>query len=463
MVTDRTTMTQTLDTYTRYADQYASLPAAGPAWLNTLRQKGYDNFSRLGFPTARKGNEAWKYTNVAPVARTEFSLPSQSSAPGIDEIRSAAPWLDDWNSLVFVNGQFNNDLSRIHEPEGIRVSSLSQLIAGGSDVAPSPLTGEGWGEGDPTALVQRHIGSLATVEDDGFAALNTAFISDGALVHVPARARVDRPVHLVFVSTDEENFVAHPRVLVVAGPESESTVIESYVGVGDNTYLNNGVAEIVVDEGAHVDHYRLLDESDSAYHVGVARVHQKDGSSFASRAFYKGVGLGRHDLYVHIGDGCSTDLSGLYITSGSQHVDNFINIDHTKPNSNSNLYYKGILSGRSRAVFGGTVFVREGAVKTDALQSDKNLLLSPDAEVDSKPALFIWADDVKCGHGATAGNIDEATVYYMRSRGIDLESASRLLIFGFASEIIDTVEIPELHDYMERSFLDAIPRYEFSF
>ena len=445
MVTDRTTMTQTLDTYTRYADQYASLPSAGPAWLNTLRQKGYDNFARLGFPTARKGNEAWKYTNVAPVARTEFSLPSQSSAPGIDEIRSAAPWVDDWNTLVFVNGQFDNGLSHVHEPDGVTVSSFADTIE------------------EDGAVIQQHIGSLTTVEDDGFSALNAAFISDGALVHVPARARVDRPVHLVFVSTDEENFVAHPRVLVVAGPESESTVIESYVGLGDNTYLNNGVAEIVVGEGAHVDHYRLMDESDSAYHVGVARVHQKDGSSFSSRSFYKGVGLGRHDLYVHIGDGCSTDLSGLYITSGSQHVDNFINIDHTKPNSNSNLYYKGILSGRSRAVFGGTVFVREGAIKTDALQSDKNLLLSPDAEVDSKPALFIWADDVKCGHGATAGNIDEATVYYMRSRGIDLESASRLLIFGFASEIIDTVEIPELHDYMERSFLDAIPRYEFSF
>ena len=445
MVTDRTTMTQTLDTYTRYADQYASLPSAGPAWLNTLRQKGYDNFARLGFPTARKGNEAWKYTNVAPVARTEFSLPSQSSAPGIDEIRSAAPWVDDWNTLVFVNGQFDNSLSHVHEPDGVTVSSFADTI-----------------EKDG-AVIQQHIGSLATVEDDGFAALNAAFISDGALVHVPAHTRVDRPVHLLFVSTGEENIVAHPRVLVVAGPESESTVIESYVGLGDNTYLNNGVAEIVVGEGAHVDHYRLMDESDSAYHVGVARVHQKDGSSFSSRSFYKGVGLGRHDLYVHIGDGCSTDLSGLYITSGSQHVDNFINIDHTKPNSNSNLYYKGILSGRSRAVFGGTVFVREGAIKTDALQSDKNLLLSPDAEVDSKPALFIWADDVKCGHGATAGNIDEATVYYMRSRGIDLESASRLLIFGFASEIIDTVEIPELHDYMERSFLDAIPRYEFSF
>ena len=438
-------MTQTLTTYDRYAEQYVGLPSAGPAWLNALRQKGYDNFVRLGFPTARKGNEAWKYTNVARVARAELSLPDSAQTLVAESVRSAAPWVDDWNTLVFVNGRFSGDLSQLHEPDGVTVSSLAQAIEEDGEV------------------VQRHIGSLTSVEDDGFSALNTAFIGDGALVHVPEGSRGERPVHLVFVSTDEENIVAHPRVLVVAGAESEATVIESYVGLGDNIYLNNGVAEIVVGEGARVDHYRLMDESDSAYHVGVARVHQKDGSSFASRAFYKGVGLGRHDLYVHIGDGCSTDLSGLYITSGSQHVDNFINIDHTKPNSSSNLYYKGILSGRSRAVFGGTVFVREGAIKTDALQSDKNLLLSPDAEVDSKPALFIWADDVKCGHGATAGNVSEETVYYMRSRGIDLESASRLLIFGFASEIIDTVEIPELHEYLERSFLDAIPRYEFRF
>ncbi len=438
-------MTQTLDTYRQYADQYAGLAPSGPDWLNNLRQKGYDNFSRLGFPTARKGNEAWKYTNVAPIARSEFSLPSQAIDPEIEVVREAVPWVDDWNTLVFINGRFDRGLSRVHEGDEVTVSSLGDA-----------LRGDG-------AVVQQNIGGLASVEDDGFAALNTAFVSDGALVDVPAGSSVERPIHLVFVSTSEEDIVAHPRVLVVAGPESESTVIESYIGLGDNAYLNNCVAEIVVEEGAQVEHYRLMDESDSAYHVGVARVHQKDGSSFSSRAFYKGVGLGRHDLYVHIGDGCTTDMSGLYITSGSQHVDNFINIDHTKPNSSSNLYYKGILSGRSRAVFGGTVFVREGAIKTDALQSDKNLLLSPDAEVDSKPALFIWADDVKCGHGATAGNIDEATVYYMRSRGIDLESASRLLIFGFASEVIDTVEIPELHDYLEKSFLDAIPRYEFSF
>ena len=438
-------MTLALTTYDRYAEQYANLPSVDLDWLNSLRRKGFDNFTRLGFPTARRGNEAWKYTNVAPVARAELSAPSSRPAPPAESIQGAVPWADDWDTLVFVNGRHYPTLSSFDKCEGVTVARLSSVV-----------------ESDG-AVAQQHLGTLASVEDDGFAALNTAFISDGALVHVTQGARVERPIHLVFVSTDEDGFAAHPRVLVVAGRESECTIIESYVGLGDNTYLNNGVVEIVVEEGAQVDHHRLMDESDSSYHVGVARIHQLDGSRFSSRAFYKGVGLGRHDLYVLIGDGCETDLSGLYVTSGRQHMDNFINIDHARPNSKSNLYYKGILSGRSRAVFGGTVFVREGAVRTNALQSDKNLLLSSDAEIDSKPALYIWADDVKCGHGATAGNIDENSIFYMRSRGVDLETASRMLIFGFASEIIDTVGVPELHDYLERSFLEAIPSYEFTF
>ena len=438
-------MTQALTEYDRYADQYANVAGSGPTWLRNLRQKGFDNFSRLGFPTARRGNEAWKYTNVAPVARAEFSVSTSGDSPSVEALRDTLPWVEDWNTLVFVNGRFSPELSIIHDTGSVTVSGLSALV-----------------ESDG-AVARQHLGSLASVEDDGFTALNTAFIGDGAVVNVPDNVRIERPVHLAFVSTEEVSFVAHPRVLLVAGSESEATVVESYMSLGENPYFTNAVTEVVVEEGARVDHHRLMDESDESYHVGVARVHQKDGSSFSSRAFYKGVGLGRHDLYALIGDGCETDLSGLYITSGSQHMDNFINLDHAQPNSTSRLYYKGILSGRSRAVFGGTVFVREGADKTDSLQSDKNLLLSPDAEVDSKPALFIWADDVKCGHGATAGNVDEDTVFYMRSRGVDLETASRLLIFGFASEIIDTVALPELREYLERSFLEAIPKYEFNF
>jgi Fe-S cluster assembly protein SufD len=207
-----------------------------------------------------------------------------------------------------------------------------------------------------------------------------------------------------------------------------------------------------------------LSESDEAFHVGVARVYQQDESSFTSRAFAKGAAIGRYDLNVLLdGSRCRTDLYGLYMTSGRQHMDNFINIEHTKPQSTSSLYYKGILDGHSRAVFGGTVLVRKEAQKTESIQSDKNLVLSPDAEVDSKPALFIYADDVKCGHGATAGNVDPDTVFYMRSRGLDLETASRLLIYGFADEIIDKVELSEFRSYLQTLFLESLPKYKFEF
>ena len=217
-------------------------------------------------------------------------------------------------------------------------------------------------------------------------------------------------------------------------------------------------------EGAQIRHYRLLSESDQTFDIGYGRVKLDKDSVFKSRTFFKGSDIGRYDLEVLVdGEGASCDLQGLYFTSNSQHMDNFVNIDHSKPNGTSNLFYKGILDGRSKAVFGGTVLVRQAAQKTDSVQSDKNLLLSPHAEVDSKPALFIYADDVKCAHGATAGNIDADTVFYMRSRGVDIETASKLLIYGFAGEIIDKVEIVPLKEYLEQIFLNSLPSYRFEF
>ena len=204
-------MTQALTEYDRYAEQYASIAGSGPEWLRGLRRKGFDNFSRLGFPTARRGNEAWKYTNVAPVARAEFSAPALAGTLSIGTLRETLPWVEDWNTLVFLNGRFSSELSTIHDTGSVTVGNLSGLV-----------------ESDG-AVARRHLGSLASVEDDGFAALNTAFVGDGAVVHVPDGDRVERPVHLAFVSTEEDSFIAHPRVLVVAGAESEATVIESYV------------------------------------------------------------------------------------------------------------------------------------------------------------------------------------------------------------------------------------------
>ena len=442
-------MTQTLTRHEQYTSDYQVLDGAGqPEWLRDIRAAAWERFLAVGLPTARRGNEPYKYTNVAPIANAELALAlNGGSEIGADELSEIAPLQEGCARLAFVDGRYSAALSSMPSgADGVRVSSLADAIQAGSDT------------------VVEHMAQHADIEEDGFIALNTAFISDGAFIEIDDDVSVEDPLHLVFVTTDGAQTVSHPRVLVVVGRGSRATVVENYVGVQGNRCLTNSVAEFVLEDDATLEHYRLLMESEDAFHVGVARVKQGAGSAYNSKVFERQVGLGRFDLYTSLdGENASCDLKGLYFTSGRQHMDNYININHTKPYATSRLYYKGILDGRSRAVFGGTVYVQPGAIKTDSHQEDKNLVLSPDAEVDSKPSLFIWADDVKCGHGATAGNIDMDTVFYMRSRGIDLEAASRLLIYGFASEIIDTVEDDYLRSYLERLFLDSLPSYKFEF
>ena len=448
-------MTQTATRYDRYLSDFRDLERSprtnGVDWVHELRRHALDRFSELGLPTARRGNEKWKYTNIAPIANTAFGYyagDGETSGSPIADLQGMAPWREGWLNLVFVNGHYSGVHSDGHsDNDGVTVARLAEAIVSDREV------------------VEPHLARYASVEDDGFTALNTAFLQDGAFVHIPAGASLSSPINLVFVSTGRgDPSISHPRVLVVADAHSKATIIESYIGDGEDRYFTNSVTEMVIGDSAEVDHYRLLEESDAAFHVGVARVRLAENSVFSSNSFSKSAALGRYDLSVLMdGPGASCFLRGLYLTTGNQHIDNMINIDHARPRCTSRLSYKGILDGKSRAVFGGTVWVREGAIKTDALQSDKNLVLSPDAEVDSKPALFIYADDVKCGHGATAGNIDPETVFYMRSRGVDLDAASRLLIYGFASEIIDAVQQEHLREYLERLFLESLPSYKFQF
>ena len=442
-------MTQTLTRYEQYTTDYHSLNGGGkPGWLRDIRATAWQRFLDVGLPTARRGNEPYKYTNIAPIANADLAIASAEDFEfGVDDLNSIAPLQDECAQLVFVDGIYSDTLSSMPASlDGVRMCSLADAIQ--SD----------------NGAVTKHIAQYADIEEDGFIALNTAFIRDGAFIEIADGASVESPLRLAFISTDGAQTVSHPRVLVVAGRDSSANIVESYIGVQGNRCLTNSVAEIVLEDNATLDHHRLLMESEDAFHVGVARVRQGADSVYNSKVFERQVGLGRFDLYTSLdGENASCDLKGLYFTSGRQHMDNYINIDHKKPYATSRLYYKGILDGRSRAVFGGTVYVQPGAIKTDSHQEDKNLVLSPDAEVDSKPSLFIWADDVKCGHGATAGNIDLDTVFYMRSRGIDLETASRLLIYGFASEIIDTVEDDFLRNYLGRLFLDSLPSYKFEF
>ena len=437
------TSTPASETYPHYASAYASQKPSDVPALSRLRERGWEAFNRIGLPIARRGNEPWKYTNAGPIAREAFSYADLAfrgeTGPTQAEVQSVAPWQLGWRTLVVVDGAFAPGLSTGTEAGAGIAAGLVDAV-----------------ESDP-ALAERVLGHLAAPDEDGFAALNTAFAGDGIGISVPAGTDAGI-INVVYVTTGREQPRAtHPRLVISTAPNSRATVIETFVGP-DVRYLTNTVMEASVSEGANVEHYRLLLEGSEAYHVGVSRVLQHKDSAFSSVAIAHGAALGRNDFGVTIaGTGAECTLNGLYLTTGNQHIDNYLNIDHAEPYGTSRLFYKGILDGRSRAVFGGNVTVRKNAQKTDAQQTDKNLLLSEEAEVDSKPSLLIYADDVKCGHGATAGHVDADTVFYMRSRGLDLATASRILIHAFASEIIDTVSLEPLREYLDERFRNAIP------
>ena len=448
-------MTQTsvkLETYRAGFDALLQVAeATDPQWLTDLRREAWSRFYKLGFPTARRGNEKWKYTSVRPLAAANFDNPVVIGFPeniNAADLRLVAPWNDAWTNLVFLDGHFAGYLSNLQNGAGqITVTNLADAIA----------------SGNPDVQIQ--LAKHANIDDDGFTALNTAFLRDGAFVNVPAGHIAAAPVHLIFATTGQlEHAASYPRTLLLAGANSRVTVLESYVSLAQTPYFTNAVTEIVLEDGAQVEHYRLLLESADAFHVGTSRVYQSKDSTISSASFAKGAAMARQDVQVTLdAPGASCSLNGLYMTSGEQHIDNLINIDHAKPYTKSRLFYKGILDGKSKAVFGGTVLVRKDAQKTDAQQTDKNLLLSRQAEVDSKPSLLIYADDVQCAHGATAGHIDKDTLFYMQSRGLDRETASRILIHAFASQIIDTVELEPLRDYLDDLFLTAMPTASLEF
>lgn len=458
-----------------YHADYMALRAqtAGPAWLDELRAAAWERFDAAGFPTARRGNEPWKYTSVAPLARARFVHPEVAGRPqtggawpgGVMPIPAAAA-----ANLLFVDGRYQppDKETGTGSGTGIRpavdhpftVSPLSAALATESE------------------SVRRSLGQLAPAADP-FVALNTAFLTDGAYVHLPDDCPEEVVLSIAYFTADDAangggesadgsggaEIVTYPRTLIVAGRNARLTLLESYIGPGringaagpPARYFTNAVTEVAVGPGAQVNHYRLLDESRAAFHIGTTRVTQAADSRYASGSFARGMAIGRHDLSVLLdGTGAYCSLNGLYLTDDTQHLDHLVSIDHARPHGVSRLYYKGILDGRSKAVFGGTVLVRKDAQKTDAQQTDKNLLLSDRAEVDSKPSLLIYADDVKCGHGATAGHIDADVLFYMQSRGLDPQTASRLLIHAFAREIIDTVENAAVRDYLDGRIQESI-------
>lgn len=436
-------MNQKVTATDRYVSDFEtfekSAAGTGPDWLWAIRRQAIDRFRDVGLPTARKGNEPWKYTNVAPIARETFVVAPEATISR-EQIPTAVPSDDGWMTLVFVNGRYASELS--DTGSGLTAASIRDLVRSDG------------------AGVQKHLGSL--VEDaDGFASLNTAFFGDGAFIATEADSSVAKPLHIVYISVSEgKPTVSYPRTLIVGAPHSKLTVIETYATIGSGVTFTDAVTEIVLQDGAHIDHYRLLLDNHTSFHIGQTKVKQGRDSSFGSLAFEAGAALGRHDLYVRLDEpGAECSLNGLYVTSGKQHMDNYINIDHAAPYARSRLYYKGILDDASRAVFGGRVLVREGAIKTNSHQEDKNLLLSDAAEADSKPSLEIYADDVICGHGATAGAVTDDELFYMQSRGLSEDAARVLLVKGFASEVLDRIKIDSLRTHLEGLTIAALPRF----
>jgi Fe-S cluster assembly protein SufD len=342
--------------------------------------------------------------------------------------------------LVFVNGAFSRELSSM--------AALSNgCVAGNLSEIPS----------EHANVTRDHLAAYADYRDATFTALNTASVGDGAFVYIPGGKAVDAPIHLLFISTAEEPVASHPRVLIVAGAGAVATVIESYVSLGEGIYFTNAVTEVVVKEDAVITHYRFQQESERAFHIATTRVHQERASNYASYAVSLGAEIARHDLNVALTDeNIETTIDGLYVVTGRQHTDSHTSIDHQKPHSVSNQLYKGILDGRSRAVFNGKVFVREGALLTDARQLNKNLLLSSDAHIDTKPQLEIFADDVKCAHGATVGQLEDEELFYLSARGITPERARALLTYGFAEDVIRRIKLKSAREHLDRVILDKL-------
>lgn len=396
-----------------------------PPFLRRIRNASIARFAELGFPTSR--NEDWKFTNIGPIAKTPFRRAGHDGRGLTARDVQQLPFSE--RGLTFVNGRFAGDLSFLPElPPGVIVGSLCAALQAHS------------------AKVEPYLARYAKYDEHSLTALNTAFIEDGAFVYVPKGAVIETPIHLAFVASSKGGAtVSHPRNLIVVGENARVTIVERYCSLEEGQYFTNGVTEIVAVAGAIVDHCKLQFESKHAFHVATTQIHQDRGSRFSTHYLGLGGALVRNEVRAVLdAEGCDCTLNGLYLASGEQHMDNFTIIDHAKPHCASHELYKGILDQKARGVFNGKIFVRQDAQKTDAKQTNQTLLLSDDAVINTKPQLEIFADDVKCTHGATVGQLDADAIFYLRSRGIGLEGARSLLTYAFANEIISGIKVDSI-------------------
>ena len=371
---------------------------------------------------------------MSPISKTFFT-PADETHESAVSIKDIEPFLisKDFIRLVFVNGVFSRDLSDISKaPDGVTVKNLKEALA--------------------EQVVEQNLAKHAKIEENGFVALNTAFLQEGMYIHVAKNVIAERPIHALFVSNSKANELAvQPRNLVVADENTQVQFIESYVALTDATYFTNPVSEIVAAENAVVAHYKIQRENTQAFHTGLTQIQQKRNSNYTSHNYAFGGAIARNDINVILdGEGGECTLNGLYLTSGKQLIDNHSIIEHVQPYCISREIYKGILGEVSRAVFSGKIHVHPDAQKTDAIQSNQNLLLSDDATVDTKPQLEIYADDVKCTHGGTVGQIDQDSIFYLRARGISEETAKSIMIQAFAGEVTDKIKNEAIRKYVEQ-------------
>ncbi len=416
--------------------------AGGPDWLRPVRRAAMERGATLGFPTVR--DEDWKFTNLAPLARKTFAL---ARGGGKVSAKELAPFVfrgqEVWR-LVFVNGRFALELSdpAAGLPKGVIVGSLAAALERERE------------------LVEAHLARHLDYEHDFFSALNTAFIEDGGFVYVPRGTVLERPIHLLYVETaTPEPKVSHPRNLLIFDEVTQGAVIEEYVTLSTGEYFSNVATELVAGESAVVEHYLIERESERAFNVGTLRIEQARQSNVASHTVLFGGSLVRNNVHpVLAGEGAECLINGLFMPHGRQHMDNFMRVEHASPHCDSRQYYNGILDDRAHGVFSGRIVVHKDAQKTDAKQTNRNLLLSDDAQVDTKPQLEIYADDVKCTHGATIGQLDEDAIFYLRTRGVPQEMARALMLFGFAGENLERMKLPAVREYVEDLVAAKLPQ-----
>jgi Fe-S cluster assembly protein SufD len=420
-----------------FAAAESGLAGATLPWLREARHAALAHFRDAGFPDTR--HEDWKYTRVTAIERRAFKTPSCFGGISASEVDRLS--LPGARRLVFVNGRYAPVFSLADgAPAGARIVPLGAALAERA-------------EGLERMLRDRSDDAFPS----GFAALNAAFWSDGAYIDLATGSSVEKPIHLLFI-TSENDVVTHPLVIVRARAGSRASIVEHHAGLADIASFSNAVTQIVVDAGARIEHCRLQEESRRGFHVGSVAVRQGQDSRFTSCSFAFGAALSRTDIATRLeATGCEATLNGLYVAADRQHVDHHTSIDHVEARGTSREHYKGVLDGQGRAVFNGKVVVHPGAQKTDAHQSNRNLLLSEGAEVDTKPQLEIYADDVKCTHGATVGALDDEALFYLRSRGIDERRARNMLTFAFADEIVERCAVEPLRERVRALLRARLP------